>query len=179
MEDRPAMEDFYVPPDADDPFPQPTPDDIFWAYANRAAENFLWFMRVIGFICIVAGFTYFFLLMQGVGATWRPEFSLSEPEVQKWFESQTLTKAAREHFPFTSCCSHSDRFETTFKVDKSNGEDQWSYLVDGKWVLIPDYVIHYEGIGGEGKRFDQLRAEGILYIYQGKPTCFWPPDGGG
>jgi len=24
--------------------------------------------------------------------------------------------------------------------------------------------------------FDQMRREGVLFIYQDKPVCFWPPE---
>jgi hypothetical protein len=41
---------------------------------------------------------------------------------------------------------------------------------------IEDDIIHYED---DRTMPPQLKAEGVLFIYKGTPTCFWPPQSGG
>ncbi len=135
-------------------------------------------------------------------ATWKPEFSEHSLAIKLWFSEAKVNEAAH-HRPgadsirWKSCCETSDRFKTKFHVAKGSGADEWFYCavasVDtcpaDQWKLIPDDVIHHEGIvpppGHENEdpvAFAQLRTEGILFIFPavgGEPTCFWPPESGG
>jgi hypothetical protein len=120
-------------------------------------------------------------------ATWKPEFGRSSDAVIAWFRSAQPTPAAQARLGFKSCCEHSDRFVTQFKVSKVDGADQWFYQAGERWLPIPGDVVHLEGITPpEGHENDpdflQLQAEGILFLYpaaSGQPTCFWPPQSGG
>jgi hypothetical protein len=120
-------------------------------------------------------------------ATWKPEFGKSSDAVIAWFKAARPTPAAQARLGFQSCCEHSDRFVTKFKVSKFDGSDQWFFQAGDKWLPIPSDVVHAEGIippaGHEADPdFLQLQAEGVLFIYpavSGQPTCFWPPQSGG
>lgn len=119
-----------------------------------------------------------------------------DPDIGAWFRAQELTPEAQKWLGYKSCCSHADRFQTKFKVDKSSGKDEWWYCsipngactLPEQWLKIPDYVIHNEGIhalkAAPGKpqaddsKFAQLRAEGVLFMVSGKVACFWPPESG-
>ena len=67
----------------------------------------------------------------------------------------------------------------------------------GEWVQIPPGIIHHEPIktpkefpasdGSKGVvgdvesaqvelEFQQLRIEGVLFVYRGNFVCFWPPE---
>jgi hypothetical protein len=98
-----------------------------------------------------------------------------------WMKKQTINPEARQHLniPWASCCDHADRVKTQFRVGKGKyGVDEWWFVdpSDNQWKPVPSDIIHEE--------FDptmppQLRTEGVLFVYYGKPTCFWPPGGGG
>lgn len=66
---------------------------------------------------------------------------------------------------------------------------EWSYYPDPNGMVkgctllpIPDWVTHDEDIhvlNGYDDRlpeFNQMRREGVLFIYKDKPSCFWPPE---
>ena len=73
------------------------------------------------------------------------------------------------------------------------------HKADGDWLLIPPGIIHEEKIeipvemyiGGERVyikpedaekvklEFQQLWAEGVLFVYKGDPVCFWAPESDG
>ena len=100
----------------------------------------------------------------------------------EWMSKQIVNEWARRpdrdpYIPWTSCCDHTDRVQTQFRVDKSTGKDQWWWLdpKDSTWKLIPEDIIHEEY---DPSMPEQLRREGVLFVYQGKPTCFWYPEGG-
>lgn len=91
--------------------------------------------------------------------------------------------------PWISCCDHADRLRTKF-VGTGNG-DVWYYYPDPtcthkgcRLVRIPDDVIHPEEIKALDPKddqlpeFDQMREEGVLMIFAGQITCFWPPQTG-
>jgi hypothetical protein len=117
-------------------------------------------------------------------ATWKQEYGKSSLAVQEWFKNAELPKEGQKRLHFVKCCDQSDRFKTTFSVDRSTAGDAWFYEVDGKWVRIPDDVIHSDEIHARNPQddslpeFQQMRREGVLFVYNGKPTCFWPPEGG-
>ena len=102
-------------------------------------------------------------------ATWKPDYAASPPEWIAWFRAAELTEKARERFPFKNCCEQADRFKTNFKVESG----RWSYLKDTQWKDISDDIIHYED---DPKMPEQLKREGVLFIYRGQETCFWPPQ---
>jgi hypothetical protein len=77
---------------------------------------------------------------------------------------------------------------------------QENHKQNGEWVRIPEKIIHHEGIktpgewvGRSGERgivgdvereqveaeFEQLRMDGVLFVFGGHLVCFWPPDFGG
>jgi hypothetical protein len=109
---------------------------------------------------------------------WRPEYAQNAPEWQEWFKRAEVTKRAQSRFNWKSCCEHADRVKTQYRVNRVNGEDEWWFLdpKTDKWVAIPEYVIHFEDDATMPK---QLKAEGVLFVYNGIVTCFWPPEGGG
>lgn len=122
-------------------------------------------------------------------ATYKPEYGASPPAVQKWFQHQLIMPAAQKRLPWMSCCDHADRLKTKF-VGTGKG-DQWFYYPDPncttkgcKLVRIPDDVIHPEEIRAldpeddQLPEFDQMRNEGVLMIFAGQITCFWPPQTG-
>jgi len=106
----------------------------------------------------------------GAYARWKPEYANAPQAVQDWYKTRQLTKAAEERFAFKSCCDNSDKVETQFKVDKANGDDEWYWLKDGRWQLVPGDVIHWDEHAPDG--------EPVLFVYNGRETCFFPPEGG-
>ncbi len=50
-----------------------------------------------------------------------------------------------------------------------------------KLLVIPDDVVHEGEIHAKDPKddtlpeFDAMRREGVLFIYLGQPSCFWPP----
>lgn len=124
-----------------------------------------------------------FLVLESVTAhsTWKPSYSDNHPNVSKWFKGANLTPAAAIRLGWTSCCEKADRYMTKVTKD-GNG---WMYYTDPqctwngcKLAPIPDDTIHDDPLP-QGKEFEQMRAEGVLFIYNGKVTCFWPPEPGG
>lgn len=103
---------------------------------------------------------------------------------QKWFSEALTTPESRprlatQGFIWHSCCNHADRVKTQFKVSENKPyEDQWHYLdpQTQQWVRIPNDIIHYED---DPTMPTQLKIEGVLFVYQGLPTCFWAPQEGG
>src|ERR1700716_2736090 len=51
-------------------------------------------------------------------------------------------------------------------------KEHW-YWFDDQWHYIEDDIIHFED---DPTMPAQLKAEGVLFIYKGTPTCFWPPQ---
>lgn len=99
----------------------------------------------------------------------------------EWMSKQLVNPEAMTDVPFVpwaSCCDHTDRVQTQFRVGKgAHGDDEWWFLdpKDNTWKIIPRSVIHEEA---DPTMPLQLRTEGVLFIYFGIPTCFWPPEGG-
>lgn len=82
-----------------------------------------------------------------------------------------LTPAAQKRLLFKSCCAHSDVVKTRFRVSRVDGSDQWEWLHDGKWELIPADIIH------TGERAPDGQPT-LFAIGSSLPTCFFPGDGG-
>lgn len=127
-----------------------------------------------------------------------PEFAQLTPDEQNWMGEAQTTERSRprlsaQGFPYTSCCNHGDRVLAklrSIKDPEGKYEDVWQYLKKGdtentdEWVRIPNDVIHTEedleaDSKMRNKMSPQLRTEGVLFIYNGMPTCFWPPEEGG
>jgi len=119
------------------------------------------------------------------GATWKPEYANQHPNVSKWFQDAQLTPAAKRRLKYDDCCKNADRLRTKVIPAKDrDGEDVWLYYANPncikngcKLAVIPADTIHDDPIPG-GSEFAQLRAEGVLFIYDGKVTCFWKPEAG-
>ena len=86
-----------------------------------------------------------------------------------------------------TCCAQSERLMTKFVGAGS----EWSYYPDpnctraGCALLpIPNDVVHDEPIKAldpaddDLPEFKAMRREGVIFIWNHKPTCFWPPEGG-
>ena len=89
-----------------------------------------------------------------------------------WFNNQQMNPAARERLgvPWKSCCDNGDVFKTRFRVAADNS-DQWQYLKDGQWKVIPPDIIK------EGDTPDHVP---VLFINKsnGMELCFFVPKGG-
>lgn len=109
-------------------------------------------------------------------------------------KSQTVADCAH-HSPahirlgIANCCEEAERLKTKFV---SNAQSEWAYypdpacVTDGCALLpIPNDIVHDKPIRALDPKdnnlpeFEQMRREGVLFIYQGKPSCFWAPKGGG
>jgi len=103
---------------------------------------------------------------------WKPEYGNASSERQSWFQSQTINPDAQKRLrvSYKSCCDNGDVFKTRFRVN-SEGGDQWEYLEDGKWKVIPTDIIHEE---------PSLDNTPILFKNRltGQELCFFKPQGG-
>lgn len=121
-------------------------------------------------------------------ATYKPEYGKSPESVQEWFKSARVTPQASMRLNFSHCCEQAERLRTKF-VGKRGGD--WSYYPDPNCTAagcallpIPNDVIHEDRITAANPKddglpeFDSMRREGVLFIYSGRPTCFWPPESG-
>lgn len=131
--------------------------------SRRASPALVWLACVLG--AAVAAI----YLAKDAGATWKPEYASAPQEVRDWYQAQELTPAARARFPFAKCCDKSEVVDTKFKVSGA-GNDEWWWLNEGTWQRVPDDIIHWEEVAPGGKA--------TLFVFQGQPTCFYPPQGG-
>jgi hypothetical protein len=109
----------------------------------------------------------------GALATWKPEYAQLPQEVRDWYAHAQTTEAARPRLPYKAvyCCEHAEVVHTKFKVNKTDGADEWFYqLPDGSWKQVPSDIIHW-GESAPG-------GQPTLFIYSGVEMCFWPPEGG-
>lgn len=126
---------------------------------------------------IKVAFVLFFVCAPAF-ATWKPQYAQLPQATQEWFGHAEVTDEAYKRFGFKSCCAQSEVVHTKFHVNRVNGADEWFWLHDGKWELIPPDIIHWGESGPNG--------EAILFVTQGNfgtvpagtPTCFWPPESG-
>lgn len=120
--------------------------------------------------------------------TWKPEYGKEPQAVQDWFSTAAPPVVGAARLGISSCCEKSERFVTKF-VGGPN--DSWAYYTNPACVTvgcplapIPDDVIETNGIHSLNPKddnlpqFQEMRRQGVLFIWQGKPTCFWPPEGG-
>jgi hypothetical protein len=88
----------------------------------------------------------------------------------QWYKAQELTPAAKQRFKIDKCCDNAEVVRTDFRVDRSGKQDQWWWLDGNEWRQIPDYIIHW------GEHAPDKRP--TLFIWNGKTTCFFPPEEG-
>jgi hypothetical protein len=90
----------------------------------------------------------------------------------EWFNKQEMNPAARERIgvPWKTCCDNGDVFKTRFRV-AADRSDQWEYLKDGEWKIIPPDIVKNE---------DTPDREPVLFINKnnGMELCFFVPHGG-
>ena len=133
-------------------------------------------------------------------ATYKPEFANHSPQLRHWFNNAKPTEEAHRRLGWMYCCVQSERVKPHFLINKKDGQDEWSYLCDGSkdleeacagrevgtYKVIPHDIIHDEEITLDNPDNDpkveeeqlQLRTEGVLFIFHGTETCFWPPESG-
>lgn len=106
------------------------------------------------------------------------------PEWDKWFSNAPVTDeayprlAAAGHV-WKTCCGKGDRVKAQFRVSANKPyTDEWHYRdpTTNQWVKIPNDIIHYKD---DPTMPTQLKVEGVLFVYNGLPTCFWAPQEGG
>src|SRR5215207_535488 len=102
----------------------------------------------------------------------RSQWAQADPVRKKWFNSQQMNDAAQQRLgvPWKSCCDNGDVFRTRFRVADDHS-DQWQYLKDGQWKVIPPDIIKSEDTP------DHLP---VLFINRrtGDELCFFLPKGG-
>jgi hypothetical protein len=90
----------------------------------------------------------------------------------EWFNKQEMNPTAQHRLglAYKSCCSNGDVFKTRFRVSE-DGSDQWQYLKDGEWKIIPPDII---------KEGDTPDHTPVLFINRstGEELCFFVPQGG-
>jgi len=90
----------------------------------------------------------------------------------EWYNKQVMSPAAqlRLGVPWKSCCDNGDVFKTRFRVGEDRS-DQWQYLKDGQWRIVPPDIIKEEDTP------DHLP---VLFINKstGDELCFFVPKGG-
>ncbi len=121
--------------------------------------------RLACFAVLCAG-----LVLGPAEARWKAEYANAPQAVRDWYQNAELTKKAQMRFAFKSCCAHSDVVKTQFRVNKTDGRDEWYWLDGTAWRRIPDDIIHW----GESAPDKQP----TLFVYRGHETCFWPGESG-
>ena len=88
------------------------------------------------------------------------------------FNKQEMNSAARERLgvPWKSCCNNGEYSRPGFRVGEDRS-DQWQYLKDGEWKVIPPDII---------KESDTPDRTPVLFINRatGVELCFFVPQGG-
>lgn len=148
-------------------------------------------------MCLVVGACMVLVATTKGRAHDTPAFAALTQQEQNWMGEAQVTARSRpglaaQGFVWTSCCNHGDRVLAKLRSEKGPDgyADVWFYLKKGdevrtdEWVRIPNDVIHTEeDLEADAKTKNpmspQLRAEGVLFIYNGTVTCFWPPEEGG
>lgn len=128
------------------------------------------------------------ILVTPAYATWKPQYDKNPEPVKEWFVAATPTKAAGARLGIATCCEQAERLMTKFV----GAGTEWSYYPDpncthaGCSLLpIPNDVVHEQPIKALDPKddgldeFKAMRREGVLFIWNGKPTCFWPPEATG
>jgi hypothetical protein len=127
-----------------------------------------------------------------VEVTYKNEHANNPPAVSAWFREAHVKGAcdpssrAWLELQICGCCEFADRLHTKFVGEKGK---EWLYYPATDCttkgcplVPIPNWVTHEDGIHALGgyddtlPAFNQMRREGVLFIYRDKPSCFWPPE---
>lgn len=119
---------------------------------------------------IIVATAWLAVFVKAAHATWKPEYADASPQVQDWYRNAELTLEAQKRLHFKSCCASSDVVHTKFRVNKTDGADEWFWLVNGEYRLVPPDIIHWEESAPDGQ--PTLFAVGEL------PTCFYPGESG-
>jgi len=144
--------------------------------------------RSVRWAAIGLGIVLLFVAVVAANATWKPEFATSPPAVREWFKGAITTPAARQRLGIYHCCEQAERLRTKFVL--SAGHD-WSYYPNPECVTagcelrpLPNDIVHEDPIraldpADDGlPEFQAMRREGVLFIWNGNPSCFWPPESG-
>lgn len=142
----------------------------------------------------LAGAVFGAVFFSPAGATWKPEYDKAPDAVKNWFQSAQVPGGCSDNTPspawhrlgICGCCQQSERLMTKFVANK---DGEWSYYPDPncttkgcKLLPIPNDVTHDDEIHAESPKDDELpefeamRREGVLFIYDHQPSCFWPPE---
>jgi len=127
-----------------------------------------------------------------IDVTYKPEHEKNPLAVKQWFKEAHVkgpcdgSGKAWMTLGICGCCEFADRLHTKFVGEQGK---EWSYYPDPNCTTkgcellpIPDWVTHDEGIHALNgyddnlTEFDQMRREGVLFIYKNQPSCFWPPE---
>lgn len=128
-----------------------------------------------------------------IEVTWKPEYSKVPQPVIDWFKAQLVKGGAKGHayqrLGIVECCEHAERLRTKFVAIPGQ---EWMYYPDPNCITkgcmllpIPDDVTHEEEIHAlkpeddNLPEFIEMRKEGVIMIYNGQPSCFWPPTESG
>jgi hypothetical protein len=126
-----------------------------------------------------------------IETTWKPEYGRNPPAVTAWFKRARVPGGCNNdghawtRLGICGCCENADRLKTKF-VGTPGGE--WAYYPDPDCTTkgctlkgIPADVVHEDEIRALNVNddnlgeFEQMRREGVLFIYRGEPACFWYP----
>lgn len=124
------------------------------------------------FIIFALGFVLGYMLGSSPAhSRWKPEYAQLPQATQDWYQAQKIMPNAQHRFTYTRCCDGADLVKTQFRVNKTNGNDQWYYQKeDGTWKKVPDDIIHWEEPTPDG--------QAVLFVFEGVETCFYPPLSG-
>jgi hypothetical protein len=136
---------------------------------------------------LIAVFVIVVITARTASATWKPEYANNPPAVQQWFHNAAPPVEGMARLGISRCCEQAERLMTKF-VGRQGGD--WSYYPDPnctregcRLLPIPADVVHNTEIHADNPdddklpEFDAMRREGVLFIWKGEPSCFWPPQG--
>jgi hypothetical protein len=112
------------------------------------------------------------LVTSPASSEWKSEYENASQERRQWFNSQQINPEAQQRLgiPFKSCCDNGDVFRTRFRVNNGGG-DQWEYLDEGTWKIIPADIIK-----------DEPSLDNMPILFKdrrtGQELCFFKPRGG-
>jgi len=81
-----------------------------------------------------------------------------------WYEQAELTPAAKTHFGIAECCHQAEVLGTKSRLTGQT----WFYLDGNTWRPIPEFIIWRDKQPPDNMP--------VLFIWQGKLTCFFEPD---
>lgn len=135
---------------------------------ERTSDRALW----LGIIFVVAILVAMLSLLRGARAE-----EHNHGVLEGWAQRQNVMPAARLRVGCTTdnctCCAGADIVQSKFRVAKDRS-DAWDWVnpVTNRWERVPDDIIHWDE--------PTPTKEAVMFVYQGTPRCFFPPqDGGG